>query len=385
MPKKKILLFSDWFYPGFMAGGPIQSSYNLIHHLKDYYDFSVITRDTDYTDTIPYKGIKSDTWNILPNGMRVYYFSEKNLSYPNMSKLIESEEFDIAYLNSMYSPRFTIMPLFILHKLGKKIVLAPRGMLAPTAIAIKSWKKKPFLLWIKNSKRIKNMKFHAASNHEAEHIRQVFGKKVEIRTAPNLPGKMELPVSVEKRKYSGAVNLMNVARVSPEKNLHYALEVLQHVKGKVKFDIYGPVYDYGYWEKCKELLAKLPPNIEAEYMGPISKESIPNAMKDVHFLLMPTQGENFGHTILEAMVCGCPPIISDQTPWIGLEPIKAGFDIPLEEQKRFEEVLHKVVSMDSEEFKTWSEGTRAYAFNFINNPKLLEQSVNIFTELGIRN
>lgn len=378
MPKKKILLFSDWFYPGFMAGGPIQSSFNLINHLKDYYDFSVVTRDTDYTDTIPYRDIKSDTWTILPNGMRVYYFSEKNLSYPNMSKLIHSEEFDVAYLNSMYSPRFTIMPLFILHKLGKKVILAPRGMLAPTAIAIKSWKKKPFLLWIRNSNMIKNMKFHAASEHEAEHIKLVFGKKAEIRLAPNLPGKMELPVSVEKRKEAGSVNLINVARVSPEKNLHYALEVLQHVKGKVKFDIYGPVYDYPYWEKCKEILAKLPGNIEAEYLGPIGKDSIPNAMKDMHFLFMPTQGENFGHTILESMVCGCPPVISDRTPWVGLEALKAGFDLPLEEQKRFVEIINKVIAMDSKEFNAWSERTRAFASSFINNPKLLEQSINIF-------
>jgi glycosyltransferase involved in cell wall biosynthesis len=378
MPKKKILLFSDWFYPGFMAGGPIQSSFNLVNHLKEYYDFSIITRDTDYTDSVPYKNIKSDSWNILPNGMRVYYFSEKNLSYPSMSKLINSEEFDIAYLNSMYSPRFTIMPLFILHKSGKNVILAPRGMLAPTAIAIKSWKKKPFLLWIKNSKMIKNMKFHAASEHEAEHIRQVFGKKVEIKFAPNLPGKMELPFTVEKKKEPGSVNLINIARVSPEKNLHYALEVLSGMKGKIKFDIYGPVYDYPYWEKCKELLSRLPSNIEAEYIGPIGKESIPLAMKDVHFLFMPTQGENFGHTILESMICGCPPIISDRTPWIGLEQVKAGFDLPLEEQQKFKEVLDKVVSMDSREFDNWSEGTRVYALNFINNPKLLEQSINIF-------
>ncbi len=378
MPKKKILLFSDWFYPGFMAGGPIQSSFNLINHLQEFYDFSVITRDTDYTDTVPYRGVKSDEWNILPNGMRVYYFSEKKLSYPAMSKLINEEEFDIAYLNSMYSPRFTIMPLFILNKLGKKVILAPRGMLAPTAIAIKSWKKKPFLLWIKNSSMIKNMKFHAASLHEADHIRQVFGKKVEIKIAPNLPGKIESPVTIEKRKEVGSVNLINVARVSPEKNLHYALEVLLNAKGKVKFDIYGPVYDYPYWEKCKEILSRLPSNVECEYFGPISKDSLPQAMKDVHFLLMPTQGENFGHTILEAMICGCPPIISDRTPWIGLEPLKAGFDLPLEEQQKFEDVLHKVVSMDQEEFNTWSEGTRKFAAAFINNPDLLKQSIDIF-------
>jgi glycosyltransferase involved in cell wall biosynthesis len=378
MTKKKILLFSDWFYPGFMAGGPIQSSYNLVTHLKNHYDFSIITRDTDYTDSVPYNDIKSDSWNILPNGMRVYYFSEKNLSYPNMSKLIQSEEFDVAYLNSMYSPRFTIMPLFILHKLEKGIILAPRGMLAPTAIAIKGWKKKPFLLWIKNSKVIKNIKFHAASAHEAEHIRQVFGKKVEVILAPNLPGKMEIPLSGDKRKDPGTVHLINIARISPEKNLHYALETLMVLKGRVKFDIYGPVYDYAYWEKCKELLAKLPPNIEAEYFGPIGKESIPLAMKNAHFLFLPTQGENFGHTILEAMICGCPPIISDGTPWIGLEALKAGFDIPLDKPGQFIETLEMIISMDNVQFTEWSESTKAFASKFINNPNLLEQSINIF-------
>jgi glycosyltransferase involved in cell wall biosynthesis len=378
MAKKRILLFTDWFYPGYRAGGPIQSSYNLINHLKEYYDFSVITRDIDSSDNIPYTTIKSDSWNILPNSMRVYYFSEKNLSYPNMSKLIEAEEFDVAYLNSMYSPRFTIMPLFILNKLKKKVVLAPRGMLAPTAIAIKSWKKRPFLLWIRNSKMIKNMKFHAASDFEAGQIKQVFGKKAEITIAPNLPGEVDLPVTFEKRKEAGVVNLINIGRISPEKNLHYALEALQNIKGKVRFDIYGPVFDYPYWERCKELLVKLPSNVEAEYFGPINKDMIAQAMKDVHFLFMPSQGENFGHTILEAMVCGCPPIISNHTPWIGLEPLKAGFDMPLEEQKKFEEALEQAVAMDAAEFKIWSEGTRAFAFNFINNPNLLEQSINIF-------
>jgi len=378
MAKKKILLFSDWFYPGFMAGGPIQSSFNLINHLKDYYDFSVVTRDTDYTDVVPYKGIKSDTWTTLPNGMRVFYFSANNLGYPAMEKLIREEEFDIAYLNSMYSPRFTIMPLFILNKLKKKVILAPRGMLAPSAIAIKSWKKRPFLLWIKNSSLIKNMHFHAASEQEVGHIKSVFGNKVEVRLAPNLPGKMELPQFTAKRKDPGMVHLINVARVSPEKNLHYALEVLQHVKGKVKFDIYGPIYDYAYWEKCKALLNKLPENIQAEHFGPIAKDEIPNALKDVHFLFMPTQGENFGHTILEAMVCGCPAIISDQTPWRHLEKAKAGFDLPLNDQQGFIKVMNQIIGIDSPAFKEWSEGTRAAAADFINNPTLLQQSIHIF-------
>jgi glycosyltransferase involved in cell wall biosynthesis len=378
MAKKKILLFSDWFYPGFMAGGPIQSSFNLISHLKDYYDFSVITRDTDYTDTVPYKNVKSDTWNTLPNGMRVYYFSTANINYANLEKLIQKEQFDIAYLNSMYSPRFTIMPLLILSKLKKKIMLAPRGMLAPSAIAIKSWKKRPFLLWIKNSSMLKNITFHAASEQEMGHIKNVFGDKVEIRLAPNLPHKMELPPFNERKKEPGQVHLISIARISPEKNLLFALEALQKVKGKVKFDMYGPVYDYPYWEKCKIVLNKMPENIQAEHLGPIAKEDIPGRLKDVHFLFMPTRGENFGHTILEAMIYGCPAIISDQTPWRGLEATKAGWDLPLDKQDGFVSVLEKAVNMNNAEFKLWAEGSRNFAYKFVNDPKLMQQSIQLF-------
>jgi glycosyltransferase involved in cell wall biosynthesis len=378
MPKQKILLFSDWFYPGFMAGGPIQSSFNLITHLKEYYDFSVVTRNTDYTDSVPYANIKSDMWNVLPNGMSVYYFSAKNLNYTNLQRLTRKEEFDIAYLNSMYSPRFTIMPLFILSKMKKQIILAPRGMLAPSAIAIKSWKKKPFLLWLKNSSIVKDITFHAASVQETEHIKKVFGNNANIKMAPNLPLKMELAPFTERKKEPASAYFISIARVSPEKNLLFALEILQKIKGKVRFDVYGPVYDYPYWEKCKAVINKMPENIVVNYHGPVAKEDTPARIKEAQFLFLPTRGENFGHTILEAMMYGCPAIISDQTPWTGLEAARAGYDLPLNNKPGFVSAVEKALAMNSEEYRRWSEGTRTFALNFIDNPKLLEQSIEIF-------
>src|SRR5688500_15381491 len=101
MPKKKILVFIDWFLPGYRAGGPIRSCANLIDHLKDEYEFSVVTRDTDYCETAPYDSIKSDQWNILPNGVRVYYFSPSQLSSSNINKLLAQEQYDIIYLNGI--------------------------------------------------------------------------------------------------------------------------------------------------------------------------------------------------------------------------------------------------------------------------------------------
>src|SRR5579859_6301094 len=142
--------------------------------------------------------------------------------------------------------------------------------------------------------------------------------------------------------------------------------------------MYGPVYDYPYWEKCKIVLNKMPENIQAEHLGPIAKEDIPGRLKDVHFLFMPTRGENFGHTILEAMIYGCPAIISDQTPWRGLEATKAGWDLPLDKQDGFVSVLEKAVNMNNAEFKLWAEGSRNFAYKFVNDPKLMQQSIQLF-------
>lgn len=378
MPKPRVLLFTDWFYPGFMAGGTIQASFNLINAMKGLADFSVVTRDADYTGTAPYPGVKSDKWNILTNGMRVFYFSKARLTYSGLTGLIGEESFDIAYLNGLYSPRLTLMPLFILRKLSKKTILAPRGMLAPSAIAIKSWKKKPYLLWMKNSRLVRSARFHAASALEKTHIAEVFGKGADTRVAPDLPESMELPPLQEKPKEPGSLRLVSIARISPEKNLFYALGLLAKIQGRIGFDIFGPVYDKAYWDKCRALIARLPDRIQCRYHGPLAKEELPARLGQAHFLFLPSRGESFGHAILEALSRGVPVIISDQTPWRDLERDKAGSDIPLERQGVFARFLNEAVAMDAAGYKIWARGARARADAFIKNPDLLRRSVELF-------
>ena len=56
MNKKKILLFTDWYEPGYKAGGPIQSTRNFVVAMHELYSISVITSDTDLGETKPYEG-----------------------------------------------------------------------------------------------------------------------------------------------------------------------------------------------------------------------------------------------------------------------------------------------------------------------------------------
>ena len=56
MGKKKVLVLVDWFAPGYKAGGPIQSCVNFVFAMKNIFDLSVLTTDTDHGDTVPYEG-----------------------------------------------------------------------------------------------------------------------------------------------------------------------------------------------------------------------------------------------------------------------------------------------------------------------------------------
>lgn len=379
MSKKKILVFIDWFLPGYKAGGPIQSVANLIAHLKDDFDFSVLTRDTDYCETVPYKDIQSNQWNILPDRTRVYYFSKNKLNRRSIKKIIAGEQFDCIYLNGIYSLYFSILPLFILRKKNNvHVIVAARGMLAEGSLAVKRTKKTLFLRLARALGLFDNVVFHATTLSEADDIFKQFGKSAIIKIAPNLPGKYIENRIFSKTKEEGFVKLINIARISPEKNLKFALEALKDVQGNVIFDIYGTIYNTQYWEECLLLIKKMPSNISINYNGSIEKDKVQKLFQEHHFMFMPTTGENFGHVIFEALAAGCPVIISDQTPWKDLEEKQIGWDISLEDTGQFAKIIDYCVGMQQDQYNTMSKNAHEFAHEFVENDKAVDQNKKLF-------
>lgn len=379
MAKKKILVFIDWFLPGYRAGGPIQSCANMIEHLKDEFDFSIVTRDTDYCETNSYPNIKNNEWNFLPNGTRVFYFSSDKLNSSAMKKIIQSAEYDIAYLNGIYSYQFTILPLFFLKRKNKKIIIAVRGMLADGAVAQKKFKKRIFLFIAKTLGLFNKVTFQASSEKEKEEVKKYFGEKISIQVAPNLPKKNISTNNFHRAKMNGELRLINIARIAPEKNFKFALEILKEIKGKVVFDFYGPIYNKTYWQECEQIIRSLSKNISANYRGSVESHLISKILSEYHFLFMPSLGENFGHIILEALSCGCPVIISDQTPWKNLEEKNLGWDIFLSDQKKIVAIIEKCIAMKQGEYDLLSSSSYKFASSFINNPEMINLNRALFT------
>ena len=292
MSKPKILVFIDWFVPGYKAGGPIKSCYSLIQHLKSEFDFYVITRDTDYTEVKAYESIESDKWVELEDGVSVLYFSNKKLSYSNLKREVELLDFDIAYINGIYSRYFSIFPLLILKKMQVEKVVASRGMLAVGAISVSPFKKKLFLGVARMVDLYSNVVFHATNENETRDIENAVGASCKVIVAPNLSSTVNDFEKKQKRKEEGLLKLVSVARISPEKNLSYCFDILTKVKGRVLFHIYGPIYNEEYWGACQEKIKNLPGNIEVEYKGIAESQEVLNVISGYDILFMPTLGEN---------------------------------------------------------------------------------------------
>ncbi|HEV3413649.1 MAG TPA: glycosyltransferase, partial [Puia sp.] len=170
-----------------------------------------------------------------------------------------------------------------------------------------------------------------------------------------------------------------VARLVSIKNLLFFLRTLSAgVRSTVGLTVVGPVEDKGYWQECQALIAQLPANISVDYLGPRRNDELMPLLQQHHIFVLPTTGENFGHSIFEALLAGRPVLISDQTPWLGLTAKQAGWDLPLGDPSGFARVVEETAGWDQQVFDEWARSAWEYAHRFIDNPELFRQYFQLF-------
>ena len=216
---------------------------------------------------------------------------------------------------------------------------------------------------------------------------------------------------------STSLRLVYFGRLSPEKNLPFAFELLKefaqtHPERLVIYDLIGSG-SAAYEAKLHNLSAKLPSTIQVNFIGQLSPEALqarlqpsslssqpsslssqPSSLSSqvsglssqvssiipqvssiipqvsglssqlppsssspppqvsslipqvsglpYHALLMPSLTENFSYTVLESLQAGIPVLISDQTPWRGLEAQEIGWDFSLSDSGRWLQALEQL-------------------------------------------
>jgi len=361
--KPKILIYTDWFPPAFKAGGPIQSIYQLTQLLKEYYEVYVITTTEDLNDSIENQlPIKNQF--VTFNGVQVNYLNSSHRSISHLKRFSEVIQPQFFFFNGLFNRYFYKYLLFhFIRKTNESSIISLRGMLKPSALVKKERKKKIYiriLRWLVKNKKIT---FHCTSKEEERDLITNFGENQKLVVLPNIPFLSQNRITQEK---SDKLKLVYAARIHPIKNLHYLISALSQVKSSLKFSIIGVIDDKDYWLECKKQLNQLPKHIEVEVLGDMSHHDLMNNLPNHNAYILPTLGENFGHSIFEAFAAGLPVIISDQTPWRDLEAQKVGFDIPLTRSEHFIRAIEFFAECSEEEWREWSHNAREYSENFFS-------------------
>lgn len=375
--KPRILALFDYFYPAVRSGGPARSSLGFAEAFCGHFDVTVLTSNHDFGVPHPLPGIVPNR-PVEMKGFTVYYLDKSARRQIIREWIQRSPEF--IYINSFFSFDFSIYPQCVISVLRpkSKMVLAPRGELAPTALSGKAWKKKLFLMFYKLALQRPATLYQASSEFEQRDIHAVLSTP-NVHVAANLRPVSDLhqqQVSSVK-KVRGSVRACLIARIHPIKNVLMAIDVVLKAKDiDIWLDVYGFAEDRDYYQQCLQK-AQLSHGT-VRLCPPLSADEVVKVLGHYHLLFLPTQGENFGHSILESFIAGRPVLISNATPWRNLAGKNAGFDEPLDEAVLISRLIF-FAALDQQEFDIWCKGARQLAVEFFDRQATLRDYQKLFS------
>jgi glycosyltransferase involved in cell wall biosynthesis len=385
---KTILIVISNYLPGFKLGGPVASISNLINNLSDYYNFKILTSDRDFEDKKSYPGIIKNTW-LQRDNHKIFYLKRNLFTLYYLIYFIIRTPADILYLNSFFDPLFSIS-LVIAKKVGilkiKTLIVAPRGELLEGCLKFKYRKKALFIWFAKSLDLFKDIYWHASTVDESKDIIKLLNvKESKVRVALNMSDVNENDESLNEIYYNDCeevekkyLRLVFLSRISKEKNLIYALEVLRNVKSEVLFDIYGPIEDEGVWHVCLENIKKLPLNVIVSYKGLVDRAYVKKTFLCYDLFFFPSVGENYGHVISESLSVGTPVLLSDKTPWRNLEEKGWGWDLSLNNPQLFVETIHKMATYPKSYLKETRKMIKNSFIEHLKKPEILNANKELF-------
>ena len=249
----------------------------------------------------------------------------------NIDRYLRDTQYDLYHANTLwlYPTHATCR---YARKLGKPYVISTHGMLYPTALKVSRWKKKLMgALWynldIMNANCI-----HATCLQELDYIRD-YGYNGPIAVIPNpvvLPD-IDRILRKNQKRNQDILEIKSIGflgRLDPIKkveNIIYAMASLNEFEIKnISFQVMGK-FDDKYEEFLKSEVKRLNLEGSVEFVGFVSGPEKYLRLSELSALMVPSEQENFGMIIPEALICGTPVYASLGTPWSELNERGCGW------------------------------------------------------------
>ena len=221
------------------------------------------------------------------------------------------------------------------HRTGAKLVISPRGMMNPWSWGHHRWKKKLASRLIHPGALRAADGWHATSDEEASSIASL-GFRQPVCLAPN---GVDAPTEAER-----AASLRHWRERCPESaERPLALFHSRFHRKKRVLELIDLWLDQGPRDWLL-LLVGIPEGytvrqledyvLNASGTGRVrvfDGTGQPPPYPLASLFLLPSHSENFGLSIAEALAHGVPALVTDATPWGGLNPVGGGWCVPWED------------------------------------------------------
>lgn len=339
---------------GAHSGGTSTCTYDLIsalHAERGMVDLLTLS-SKDPTDRL--MGMGEEWIHALPNdAITPFGYSA------NMKRWMEEKmgEYDILHANGlwMYANHITCA---MARKYGKPYVITPHGMLYPAALRRSYWKKWPFLKLFFHKDIMHASCLHATCKQEMEHIRK-FGYRGPVAIIPN---PMVLPAPPSAKRSPKAKKAFGfLGRLHPRKkveNLFYGVELLKERQQECELWIMGgglPEYEAFLKAEVERLGLR-----NVRFLGFVSGQEKYEKLAQLSTLFVPSDFENFGMIVTEALSVGTPVMASLGTPWEELNNQHCGWWCD-RTPENIAQVMRQVLDLSAQELDAMGERGKAMA------------------------
>ncbi len=327
----RILHATPSFAPAYRYGGPVRSVEGLVVELARLgVDVRVLTTDSHGHERLDVTSAWQ-TWRGVP----VRYLRRRAMpdlapAYLHESYL-EARRADVVHILSIFSAP-SMVALVTAELAQRAVVLSPRGMLEPAALAIASARTKRAWLAAFGPFLQRTAIFHATSAEEAGSIHRVLGCGVQVRVVPNGTD-LEPRAEAEARKQRAAPRLRigALGRIHPIKGLDRLIEATAILRDRgldVDLALAGPVADAVHKASLEQLAARLSLTDRLHFQGEVHGEAKLDFLAGCRVLGLSSHSENFGNVVVEALASLTPVVAVHGTPWGALEAEGAGRWVP---------------------------------------------------------
>lgn len=372
--RPRVLMLSPYFLPAEQGGGSVRAVLHLVRQLHSCCEFVVAARNHDLRSTAPFSDREMAATREACR-LDIRYLAPGLAGACSLHRLLK-EPFDLIYMHSLMAPDLSLLPLLLMRLRGAStapLLVAPRGELMPGALMQRARAKHIYLRLLRITGLLRNAHFHATCPQEADAIIATIGQAASISIAADLPPTDERASLIDPglTRQPGPLRVLFLSRIDAVKNLGFALDVLAGADCAMSLDIVGPIGNDGVWADCLTRMSRLPSHVQARYLGAVPHAEVAELFARHDLLFLPTLGENNGFVIHEALLAGCPVLLSDRTPWRGLEAAGVGADLSLEDMPAFVRALKTHAGMPDEQRQVQRARCRAYALERLRDDTAL--------------